>query len=826
MIGNIYLEKIKGYLTEGWGGRLLASYCTSLVDNIIFDLLPRGEKDLPFAVFATGSYGRTELCPFSDIDIMFFSADMRNTDSATGLLYGLWDRGLQVSHSFRTPRGCIKEAFSDLHTRTSMLEARFICGNPELERIYREEVLQKLRGKKKREYISSKLREIRERRRKQGRSPFLLQPDVKESCGGLRDIQSALWLTSVLFKYDGFQGLKGLMREDDYQKYLRAYDFMLKLRFVIHVLSRRKNDRLLFELQEETADMLGIRGSKKFSAVERMMRYYFIRAGAVSVFSDAIYRRCGAMVTRRRMSFGVSKINDNFSISKKKIIAASDEIFRKNPVRIMEAFYVQAKTGYELSDHLLDTIKRNIIYINAFSRKKREMVDYFFSILRSGRVGPCLRSMHATGVLDKFIPEFGALRHLLVNSYYHEYPVDEHSLMCIEKLETIERSNDKTFRHLSDMFMDIHRKDLLYLALLLHDIGKAKGRYHEREGYKGIKNVADRLMLDVESRVFLESLVKNHILMSEVAFKHDVESPDVQASFAEKIVTVERLKAIYLMTYADMSSVSDSFWTRWRASILQMLYVKTRDYLRGARVSRDELIQDLVKRYQHINEVKEFIDNMPDYYFISSPQEKIRRESILYKRAVDEGFAINIEGREDGTTEITLVLKDRAGVFSGIVSVFAVRKLNIIEARLFTSEDGFAVDRIKISNWNELWWEGMDELIESDMRDVLIEGRKYYFGNKSRRNRGIESFIEVDNEKLPDQTVIEIMAPDREGLLYEVAEVFSKSGVNITSGRIYTEQDTANDVFYINYIKKRLDGELLYNLLGELWQSIKYQKDI
>ncbi|MEE9523292.1 MAG: [protein-PII] uridylyltransferase [Thermodesulfovibrionales bacterium] len=826
MIGEVYLDKIEGYVREGWGGRMLASYATSVVDKMLIGLLPSDEKETSFAVFATGSYGRDELCPYSDVDILLFSESLKNSANATGFLYKLWDKGLQISHSFRTPKDCLREAFSDVQIRTSMLEARFVCGNADLRSIYNEEVIQTLRGRKKNQYISAKLREINERRQRHGNSPFMLQPNVKESRGGLRDVHSAIWLSSVLFKFDRFQNLKELLYKEDYKKFLKAYDFLIKLRFVIHMLSRRKNDRLLFEIQEDAAEMLGIKRSKKFTAVERMMRYYFMKSGAVSTFSDRIFSICGEKLTLKRGGFRVKKYNDDFWISKKRIIVKRDNLFKKRPEKMMEAFDIYARTGFEFSDHLTDKIKRNIIYIDDKVRKSRKMIELFFSVLRSERISKSLRIMHETGVLGKFIPEFGSLRYLLVNNYYHEYPVDEHSLTCVDRLESIDRTRDESIRYLSEIYRRIRRKDLLYLSLLLHDIGKVKGRYHESEGYKDIKKVSDRLDLDVKSREFIEQLVKNHILMSNMAFKHDIESPDVIAYFAEKVMTEEVLDAIYLITYADMASVSSNYWTEWRASILHELYVRTKDYLNGIRVEREEYIRNIYDSCENVDGVSDFIEVMPEHYFISSPIGKIRNESVLYKNAVNDGFAMYIEDQNDGTSEVTLSVRDRRGIFSDIVSVFAVRKLNIIEARLFTTNDGFVIDRIRISNWKDLWWEGMNELIEADLRNTILNGKKHVFKDSYIKKRGIESFIEADNERGRDYTVVEVMAPDREGFLYEVTKILSKKGVNIISGKIYTEQEIANDVFYVNMDGNKLNSDLIYQIVGELWENIRFRKNI
>ena len=819
MITKGLLEKINAYLAEGWGGRLISSYFTAEIDGIITRLMPPDNRLPEFAVFATGSYGRQELCPYSDIDIMIFSSS-KQSPGVNDFLYRLWDTGLQVSHAVRTPSDCIGDAMRDIQIRTSMLEARFICGDRSLAALYREEVLQKLRARRKKDFIAMKLREIQERHARYGNTPFLLQPNVKESCGGLRDIQSALWLTMVLFRYDRFDRFRELIGEDDYFKFLRAYDFLLRLRFVIHLLSRRKNDRLLFEIQEQAAEMMKIRKTKKFSAVERMMRYYFVRAGTVNTVSSSIFRICGEKIARKPLIMRVRKINENFLVSKGQLIVRDDGLFRRDPSRIMEAFSIHARTGTAFSHHLLETIRRNAIHINAASRNSREMTRYFFEVLHSGRIYRTLRLMHDTGVLGKFIPEFGVLRYLLVNSFYHEYPVDEHSLACVRALESIAAGRDEHTAYLKRIYDGIQRKDMLFLALLLHDVGKARGRGHEREGYRRIKVVTERLRLDAGAREMVESLVRYHILMSDTAFKHDIESPEVIAAFAEKISSEELLHSIYLMTYADMSSVSTTYWTPWRASLLHGLYRSTLEHLRGVSLNHRSGLMESIGG-DDAAELEEFISLMSDDYLISSTMNRIREEMELHRKARTCGFAMKVRTLEDGTSEISICTKDRQGIFSEIIGVFAVRKLNIIDARLFSTTDGFALDRIRISNWSELWWEGMEKMIESELVDVLVGGRKIVFYGRQTVGRSIESFIEVDNERFDRYTVIEVMAPDRPGFLYEITSILSENGVNIASGKIYTEQEIANDVFYVNRDGKRLDAVTLYGVVGMLWESIE-----
>lgn len=812
------IDQLVSYVRSGWEGRALAKHQTALLDGRIAGIFAQSSGKSALAVFATGSYGRVELCPFSDVDIMLFSHDRADAKSAEHVLYGLWDSGMTLSHSFRMPEECVTEAFADIRTRTALLEARFVCGDRDTADLFKHEVLPKLRSRRRRQFIGEKLHEIRQRHRKQGNSPFLLQPDVKEARGGLRDIHNAMWLTAVVFKARGFEDLEGFLDRDDYRKYLRAYDYLLRLRFAVHVLSKRKNDRLLFEIQEDTAGLLGVKKSKKFTSVERMMRYYFLKAHAVSALSEKIFTRCSLEFARRPFFVPVKRLSDEFSLSQRKIVANDDLVIRKNPVKIFEAFHLHAVTGYPLSDHLLETIKRNGARINAISRHDRRMAELFLMVIGSSRIHDTLRLMHETGILDRFIPQFGSIRHLLVNDYFHSYPVDEHSLMCVSALESLRLTGDSTCRHLAEIRNRSPRRALLYMALLFHDIGKGKGRYHEAEGYKTIFDITDRLLTDYESKEFVRFLVRNHLLMAETAFKQDDESEEVVATFVGKVETEERLDALYLLTYADMSSVSESFWTPWRAALLRRLYEKAQKRLRGL---LDESVGVPGLHSVVDDSVRAFIAVMPEDYRFSTALEKIISDCEIYARASEQGFAMSLSDQGDGTMELTVSVRDREGIFSGIVATLAVRRFNIIGARLYTSLNGWVLDRIRISNWRELWWDGMDDMVEHELKAVLLLGKKISIGGRFRGRRGVESFISVDNERSRAYTVIEIMSPDRPGLLYDISQTFSANRANILSGKIYTEQGVANDIFMVNSPSGPLDAERLMSIIGMLWEKIR-----
>lgn len=820
---NLFLKEIEGLLDKGYSGRQLTGIYTQKVDSFLQEIFRSIDGDAALCLIALGGYGRAELAPYSDIDIMFLAKDKAGSKKAGAVLYKFWDTGLPISHCFRTPEDCIAEAKKDLRTRTSLLEARFLAGDKGLYNYFHERVYPEIAYRKQRSFISDKLKEMGRRHRDFGDSVFLLEPNVKEGEGGLRDIHTVLWLSRVALRFEGIDTLSKVLSSDDLDRLKRAYDFLLKVRFCLHLLSGRRNDVLSFDIQGSVAKRLGFMDSKKFFASERLMRYFYLKARAVKDIASQMAVICSRPYVSLPVSFRRKKISDEFYISKEKI-AGRDDVFKGNPDKIIEAFYLFSKTGKGFSHNLREKIKNNLLAINRKTRNSPDAVSFFLEILKGNRVYETLREMHETGALGRFVPEFGALRSLVVYEPYHRYTVDEHTLLAIKNLELLRDTKFKRLEHFAEIIKGIDQRETLFLSLLFHDIGKAAGKHHGEEGYKRLKNIIDRFNLDGERRQRIEFLVRNHILMSGLALKREAEDPEVITQLADAVGDEENLKALYLITYADMSAVNPGFWTGWKAYLLRDLYEKTLNYLHGFREDTNRYINSILSSYPGDDKegLNQFLAEMPERYLLSTPPERVCVDYGLALAVRDNNLAISVDEKVDGTVEIIVGAWDSHGLFSRIVGVLSSIGLNILRAKVYTGKNGLVIDKIQISNWKELWWAGLDQLVEKGLKDVIIKGYPVSMvKHEAKAIARFEIFIELDNETSEESSVLEFFSSDRLGLLYDVSNLLYEKGMNIISARINTESGLAEDIFYIQHKGEKVNGPKASELLLSLWEILK-----
>jgi [protein-PII] uridylyltransferase len=822
MVGR-NLDEIKRWFDEGCSGWTMTERYTAQIDRLVKDVFLSVEPEANVALMATGGYGRGEMAPFSDVDVMFFARDRSDTKASEKVLYKLWDSGLDISHSFRTPRECVEESIKDVKTRTSLLEARFVAGNNGLFEMFKKEVYPEVAQKKQKEFVRDKLREMEKRHLDAGDSVYLLEPHIKEGEGGLRDIHTAYWLSKVVLRAGRVEDFEGLLRSGEYKRFLSAYDFLLRTRFALHVECGRKNDILSFEYQRAVAQRLGFSDSRKFKGSERLLRYYYLKSRLIKELTRKVVVRCSRTYVSVFRDLLVRKITGDFSISGGRIIVTKNELFRTHPDRIMEAMYLFSNTGKKLSETTKELIGANLLRIGRKARSSPAAVHHFLGILKGRRVYETLREMNDSGVLGRFIPEFGALRSLVVHEPYHMYTVDEHTLMAIRHLEGLRTTKYKNLEDLHVIFNSMERVDTLFMALLFHDIGKAAGRHHEEEGYKRLKNILARFNFDVRKRQRIEFLVRNHILMSTIALRRETTDNEVIAGFADAVVDAENLKAIYLITYADMSAVNPGFWSGWKAYLLRELFANTLRYLSGVREERDSYIRSLQGLLPDTGKgvLVEFVSEMPQRYRLSTTKERVVEDFRLAKKARTEGFAMRIDSGADDLAELSISASDRPGLFSHIVGFLSSKGLNIVSGRIFTGDSGIVIDRISVSNWKEIWWDGLEADLQRGLKEVLAGERPLSVSRRERRmGSPFDIFIELDNEASEEFTLIEVFSPDRLGLLYDITDTMYRQGMNIVSARINTEAGLAQDIFSVQWQDAKINYSTAENLLSELWQML------
>ncbi len=818
------LYEIEGWVREGAGGLILADRYTRAIDLFLKDIFESVNRGTDTVLLAVGGYGRGELAPFSDIDIMFLAPNRHDTEKVEAVLYKLWDTGLDISHSFRTPGECVEEAFRDVKTRTSLLEARYIAGDRKLYRVFREKVYPVITGKRRKEFVRDKLREMEKRHLDSGESLYLLEPHLKEGEGGLRDIHTAYWLSKVALKVEDFRGFLGLLDDYESRRLSGALDFLLRVRYCLHLESGRKNDVLSFEYQRNVAAFLGFRDSQKFRAYERLLRYYYLKSKIVKELTKKVMVMCSRPYVRVRRDFLVRKVSGGFAVSGGVLISTRGHLAGLSPREIMESFYLHAKTGRSFSGALREKIGSSLVRINGATRSSPEVVRLFLEILKSERVYETLAEMNETGVLGRFLPEFGTLRLLVVREPYHMYTVDEHTLMAIRHLEELRNTKYGRLEDLRIIINDMENVDILFMVLLFHDIGKGAGRHHEEEGYKRLKNVMERFNLDVKKRTRIEFLVKNHVLMARIALTREASDPGVIAAFADAVGDAENLRAIYLITYADMSAVNPGFWNSWKAYLLRELYDHTIEYLAGIKEDRSEYIYRLHRNHPGIEAeaLASFVGGMPERYLLSTPGDRIIPDYALAQEVKQTGFAMRIDSGSEGVVELAVSAEDCPGLFSKIVGLLSAKGVNIVSGRIFTGNNGVVIDKISVSNWKDLWWDGFEDEVEEGLRAAIVGGRPI---SVTRRSAAavcpFDIFIELDNEASEEFSLLEIFSPDRLGLLYDVSSVMFKLGIDIVSARINTETGLAQDVFYIQSEKDKIGLKTAQDLLADLWSVLK-----
>jgi len=818
------LRQIEGWIREGAGGAALADRYTGTIDDFLRDIFDSVKSESGTALLAVGGYGRGELAPFSDIDIMFLAPHRHRNEAVEGVLYRLWDTGFDISHSFRTPEECIEEAFRDIKTRTSLLESRYIAGDRRLYASFRERVYPVIAYKRRKDFVRDKLREMEKRHLDSGESLYLLEPHLKEGEGGLRDVHTAYWLARVAMRVEDFQSFLGLLDAGESRRLAAARDFLLRARYCLHLESGRRNDVLSFEYQRNVAALLGFRDSHKFRAHERLLRYYYLKGKIIREATKKIMVMCSRQYVRVRRDFFVRRISEGFALSGGRLISTKDNPSGLCAGEIMESFYLLAKKGRRFSSAMREKIRTSLVRINSATRGSPEVVRPFLDILKSERVYDTLSEMNETGVLGRFLPEFGALRLLVVREPYHMYTVDEHTLMAVRHLEELRNTKYGRLEDLRLLINGMDDVDMLYMVILFHDIGKAAGRRHEEEGYKRLKNVMERFNLDVQRRNRIELLVRNHVLMARVALTREASDSDVIAAFADAVGDAENLRAIYLITYADMSAVNPGFWNSWKAYLLKELYVRTLEYLAGIKEDKSGYIDRLhrIEPGVEAEALASFVGGMPERYLLSTPGEWIVKDYALMQKAKKTGFALRVDAGSEGVVELSVSAKDCPGLFSKIVGLLSSKGVNIVSGRIFTGGNGIVIDKISVSNWHKLWWDGFDSEIEEGLRAVIVSGRPLSVtGRSAPVICPFDIFIELDNEASEKFTLLELFSPDRLGLLYDVSSVMYKIGIDIVSARINTETGLAQDVFYIQSEKGKIGLEAAQELLADLWAVLK-----
>ena len=841
-----YLQKARELLFErhraGAGGLEIVSAFTTVMDQLIChlfttvsaDLLPqsggRAHADR-CAVVAQGGYGRAELNPYSDIDLLFLYPSKTSpfVEAVTQkLLYTLWDAGLEVGHATRSATESIRLAETDFKVKTALLDSRFLCGDHGLYAEFDSAIESRLVKRRVNRFIRQKLAENRSRHESYGGSVYLLEPDVKEGEGGLRDIHTARWIGRVKLDARGLDELAvdGLISSDDIAKLKAAQEFLLRIRNELHFSAGKHRDQLTFDEQEKVSKALGYEGEGSLKAVEVFMRQYYLQASEISRLTSLIIHR---VVESGRRSwtgkYGLARaVREGVRISGEYISITKPEILTTDPGNLIQIFDDMQKYSRRLSDETRELLREHLHLIDERFRRSAEANLPFFQILKwKDGVYETLLEMHKAGVLGAFIPEFGRLLCMVLHDAYHIYTVDQHSLMLIREIERLKRGEYKdALPLLTQLAREAEKIELLYLGLMFHDIGKGFGGGHSEIGARMVRQIARRMRLNADDGALVEFLVQHHLLMTHIAFRRDLEDNKTIFDFARTMGNVTQLKMLYLLTFADVKAVGPEVWNPWKSSLLGELYVKTLNLLEESEKSGLERqdIQAVLRRIHarirrqlardHPPErVNHFLETMPDRYFLSTAEDVVPAHFELMERFQGEKAVTFVEHTpERDCSSVTVCTNDRPGLFAAITGVLTALHFDILNARIFTSSDGRILDVFRISH------HGRSELVMAQpkwqkfetMLDGVLEGRidvaRLVESSRTslflqKRAPKVSTSIQIDNEASDDFTIVEVFTADRIGVLFTITHALHRLGLSIHVAKISTNVDQVADVFYV-----------------------------
>jgi [protein-PII] uridylyltransferase len=808
--------------------RAHARFMDELIQTIVrvvgADAEQAGLAPTPLVVVALGGYGRGELHPSSDVDLMVvYDGELSPYAQRVmhELLYTLWDLGLQVGHSLRSLGDCVAMARTDFPSRTSMQEARLVVGDRRLfqrfgrvlrDNVYRHDFEQ---------FLATTLAEREQRYRKHGASPYIGEPNIKESAGGLRDMHTAMWLGAAKFGARTLRELcdKGLITSREQEAADRALTFLWRVRNELHFFSGHKNDVLGREVQPRIAKNLGYESEGHTLGVERFMRDYYLHARAIHRVSRRLIARCQETLSARGSAERRQRqqaLADGLVFFDGRLHRADrdPEVLRRDPTRIMKVFWHLHRLGCELSLGLERTVEESLDVVDEGFQRSPEVRDLFLDICRTwGRVALTFSVMHELGVLGRYLPEFGGLTCLVQYDVYHKFSADQHSLLAVEHLEALAPGQSAESEGAAQVFNEVEKPELLMLGMLLHDIGKAKGHGHVAKGIPLVRELTARIGLPPEDAGMVEFLVAHHLTMSHIAQRRDIDDPKTIATFAETVGDPQRLRMLYLLTYADMRAVGPGVLTGWQARILHELYTRTLARLTGGRVgkpNRTALAERLLAALGGDvprQTVKAHLAMVPDRYLAQTSVQRMAAHLRLIARLDPGPLATELFHHPDlGSSDLVVVTRDVPGLFSVIAGTLAAHGVNIISAQIATRADGIAIDTFQVNDPTgetvtsaAQWGRTLDALARvltgEQSVDALLErrraaGRQPVVGQAPPK-------VAIDNRLSDEYTVVEVKSPDRLGLLYLITRTLSSLGLDIGSARIATEIDQALDTFYV-----------------------------
>ena len=793
-----------------------------------------------FGIFSVGGYGRGELHPYSDIDLLLLSKTGLSKEEQKKIekfISLLWDLGLEIGHSVRTLKQAKKQAREDVYTMTNMLEFRKIAGTDELHRMYLSIIDTKNLWRNK-SFIQKKVQEQIDRHQSFNNTSYNLEPDIKSSPGGLRDIHTIDWLIKNSARnMSESDKLTGALTTEERKELNKAKYWLWVIRYLTHLEANREEDRLLFEHQIPVAMKLFPSAKSSNQAAEKLMHRYYRSSLSISEINSTFIQSIRENYELTKFS-RKKKLDSNFYIKNNLIHLYEMEGFKRNPSLLLDLFIKLSENPNVkgIGSQTLRALKRDRDLINSDFRSKKQNILLFLKLLKSKRLLVTqLEKMKDLGILGRYLPEFGRITGQMQYDLFHIYTVDAHTLEVLRNMRwmTLGKSEEK-FPLAAKIINKLPKLEILYIAGLYHDIGKGRGSDHSNLGKVIVRNFCKKHLFTKEDTKLIEWLVENHLLMSVTSQKKDLTDNSVVKEFAEKVSNVETLNYLYCLTVADVSATNPNLWNSWNASLLRQLYDRTKLYFRDSILLNNSIDEKktkalkLIKKYKS-SEIENLWDRFYPDYFEGSDHFDLSQHAEIILSSKQETIVEMIEQDKESLSSIFIHTKDRANLFATIVGILDSENINFIDAKLYGMKNGFCTDLITISD------QGNKVDLESTKAKVLIDKLNQALNEKvlkpkivkKRLPRHLKHFqttteITFNHDMSNRWTNLEIKTADRPGLLASICQVFLKHGALIKKARIATYGEKAEDRFSITskqdtpFIKKND----LNNLLSDLKTSL------
>ncbi|UCG38046.1 MAG: [protein-PII] uridylyltransferase [bacterium] len=800
------------------------------------------KEDRKLVLVALGSYGRRELAPHSDVDLLFLVPEEIShwTRAFTErMLYLLWDTGLDVGYSTRTARDCFALAQENYDVLTSILDARFLQGDTAFFDHFRKEFKRKVLDKVGPDFVRAKLKVMEERLARHGGTVYVLEPNIKEGMGGLRDIHTALWVAKVLFGVDSLRELSrvedlDVLDQEDYRFLTESLNFLLRIRCDLHFASTTARDLLTMERQPFIAQRLGTRDRGGVPPVERFMQEYYRHTGRVHHITVGIIKK--SMDRKRRAPRILQRLRerdlgDGFYARDGNLYTRPSpaEFFHEDPVRIMEVFRRFQKTNLEISPELSLAIRKSLKLVDKDFRKDSRTRDLFFAILGDDRrLYETLLLMNELRFLGRYIPEFATIHCKMQHDYYHTYTVDEHSIRAIKEIVELPRSQDPAMSVYRQVFDEVSaQRTLLFMTLLLHDVGKGKGSNHAETGAVMAARAGRRLDLTGDQIETMEFLIRNHLLLSHVAQRRDLHEEKTILETARIVGSSYNLKLLYLITMADLKAVGPGVWNDWKASLITELFLEANRAIEQGGISREEVQEKILLARTVVMErlspdhgaekVRSELDVLTDRaYMVYKPNVLAHLIEMNLKIGSDPIRLSWRQAKGGSYTNLFIVARDHPGLFAKIAGVLSANNINILGAQILTRTDGVVLDVLHVTDSvmrpiqdrvkSRIVNRELKKVVGGEMDvDELFTSRKLSMplDKRDRRKIAAPTRVEIDNEISEDHTVIDVYTTDRIGLLYRITSTLARLGLSIHTAKVSTKVDQAVDVFYV----KDLEGK-------------------